>query len=702
MEKVFILKGLDCPNCSAKIEKEVGELEGITSSTVNLMKQTLTITLDENRARTIFPTIETIVHTHEPDVEVLESSSTPTSAEEDADEEDNRTRIIRLAAGAILYFAIIALHSFFALSDSLYLAGLIASYLILGYDVLWQALRNITHGRIFDEHFLMSISTVGAFGIGEYPEAVAVMLFYQVGEFFQDLAVDRSRHSIAGLMEIRPDIAHIRQDGIEKTVAPETVAIGSTIIVHPGERIPLDGQVVKGNSLLDTRALTGESVPRRIHVGDTALSGCIVKDGLIEVKVSHSFGESTASKIIDLVQNAASRKAPTERFITRFCRYYTPFVVAGAAVLGLIPPLFFGGLWADWLTRAFVFLVISCPCALVISIPLTFFSGIGAASRKGVLVKGSNYLESLTQLDTVVFDKTGTLTKGVFQVTGVDCAAGMANDDVLHLAVLAESQSRHPIALSIQQAWKKPLDTQELMDYQEVSGRGIRVTYKRKQILAGNEALLQEAGIAFTPSTAAGTKVYIAYGGTYAGCLHITDEVKEDSRQAIQGLKKAGVTQTVMLTGDADDIGRSVAQQLGLDKYYAQLLPQDKVDRLEELDAQKQPGKKLAFVGDGINDAPVLARADVGIAMGGLGSDAAIEAADVVLMTDEPSKLVTAIRVARATKSIAWQNIVLALGVKGLLLILGALGMANMWEAVFGDVGVMVLAVLNSMRALRA
>ena len=503
-------------------------------------------------------------------------------------------------------------------------------------------------------------------------------------------------------MDIRPDIAHIRHNGKEITVTPDTIAVGSTIIVHPGERIPLDGQVISGSSLLDTRALTGESVPRRVHSGDTALSGCIAKDGVIEIKVSHTFGESTASKIIDLVQNAASRKAPTERFITRFCRYYTPFVVFSAIFLGLIPPLFLGGLWADWLTRAFIFLVISCPCALVISIPLTFFSGIGAASRKGILVKGSNYLEALTQLGTVVFDKTGTLTKGVFRVTAIDSTDNFSKDTVLHLAALAESQSRHPIAQSIRQAWKNPIDTTTLSDYQELSGLGICVVYRGKEILAGNETLLHQKHITFTPSPATGTKVYIAYGGSYAGCLHITDEIKEDSRQAIQGLKDAGVSQTVMLTGDTEDIGRTVSQKLGLDTYYAQLLPQDKVDRLEELDAHKQIGKKLAFVGDGINDAPVLARADVGIAMGGLGSDAAIEAADVVLMTDEPSKLVTAIRVARATKGIAWQNIVLALGIKGLLLILGALGMATMWEAVFGDVGVMILAVLNSMRALRA
>lgn len=701
MEKVFILKGLDCPNCSAKIEKEVGELEGITSSTVNLMKQTLTITLDEDMARSITPVIETIVHTHEPDVEVQEKDGV-LSQEGEKDEEDTHRRILRLSAGAIVYIAIMILHAMIPFSDTAYLAGFVAAYFILGYDVLWQALRNITHGQIFDEHFLMSISTIGAFGIGEYPEAVAVMLFYQIGEWFQDMAVDRSRRSISGLMDIRPDVAHIRQDGKEITVAPDTIAIGSTIIVHPGERIPLDGQVTSGSSLLDTRALTGESVPRRVHSGDTALSGCIAKDGVIEIKVSRTFGESTASKIIDLVQNAASRKAPTERFITRFCRYYTPFVVFSALLLGLVPPLFFGGLWADWLIRSFIFLVISCPCALVISIPLTFFSGIGAASRKGILVKGSNYLEALTQLGTVVFDKTGTLTKGVFRVTAIDSTDNFSKDTVLHLAALAESQSRHPIAQSIRQAWKNPIDTTTLSDYQELSGLGICVVYRGKEILAGNETLLHQKHITFTPSPAAGTKVYIAYGGSYAGCLHITDEIKEDSRQAIQGLKDAGVSQTVMLTGDAEDIGRTVSQKLGLDTYYAQLLPQDKVDRLEELDAHKQIGKKLAFVGDGINDAPVLARADVGIAMGGLGSDAAIEAADVVLMTDEPSKLVTAIRVARATKGIAWQNIILALGIKGLLLILGALGMATMWEAVFGDVGVMILAVLNSMRALRA
>ena len=606
--------------------------------------------------------------------------------------------LTRIIVAAVLFLAGSLLH----LPEYIEMGVFLACYAVVGWDIVWKAITNILNGQVFDENFLMTIATIGALILGEHSEGVAVMLFYQVGEWFQSYAVSKSRKSIASLMDIRPDIAHIRHNGKEITVTPDTIAVGSTIIVHPGERIPLDGQVISGSSLLDTRALTGESVPRRVHSGDTALSGCIAKDGVIEIKVSHTFGESTASKIIDLVQNAASRKAPTERFITRFCRYYTPFVVFSAIFLGLIPPLFLGGLWTDWLTRSFIFLVISCPCALVISIPLTFFSGIGAASRKGILVKGSNYLEALTQLGTVVFDKTGTLTKGVFCVTAIDSTDNFSKDTVLHLAALAESQSRHPIAQSIRQAWKNPIDTTTLSDYQELSGLGICVVYRGKEILAGNETLLHQKHITFTPSPVAGTKVYIAYGGSYAGCLHITDEIKEDSRQAIQGLKDAGVSQTVMLTGDAEDIGRTVSQKLGLDTYYAQLLPQDKVDRLEELDAHKQIGKKLAFVGDGINDAPVLARADVGIAMGGLGSDAAIEAADVVLMTDEPSKLVTAIRVARATKGIAWQNIVLALGIKGLLLILGALGMATMWEAVFGDVGVMILAVLNSMRALRA
>ena len=581
------------------------------------------------------------------------------------------------------------------------LAFLIVAYVILGWDVVWQAVKNITRGQVFDEHFLMSVSTIGAFAIGEYPEAVAVMLFYQVGEFFQSLAVKRSRKSISDLMDIRPDSATVKRNGVLQVVSPESVAVGEIIVVKPGEKIPLDGIVVDGESMLDTKALTGESVPRSIRKGDEALSGCINQSGLLTLKVTKSFGESTVSKITDLVENASARKAPTENFITTFARYYTPVVVGMAAVLAIIPPLVLGGGWSEWLRRGFVFLIVSCPCALVISIPLTFFGGIGAASKRGVLVKGSNYLEALNKVSVVVFDKTGTLTKGVFEVANIIPAAGYQKEQVLEYAAQAESYSNHPIAKSILATYGKPIDQKQFSDFEEISGHGISVMVQGKKVLAGNSKLMESEKIAYAACDAAGTKFYVAADGSYVGCILIADEVKPDSKCAIAELKKIGVEKTVMLTGDDERIGKSVADELGLDAYYAQLLPDQKVEKLEMLDKQKRQGSKLAFVGDGINDAPVLARADVGIAMGGLGSDAAIEAADVVLMTDEPSKLVEAIDVAKATKRIVMQNIVIALGIKSVFLVLGALGMAGMWEAVFGDVGVTIIAVLNAMRILK-
>lgn len=556
-------------------------------------------------------------------------------------------------------------------------------------------------GQVFDEHFLMSVSTIGAFAIGEYPEAVAVMLFYQVGEFFQSLAVKRSRKSISDLMDIRPDSATVKRNGVLQVVSPESVAVGEIIVVKPGEKIPLDGIVVDGESMLDTKALTGESVPRSIRKGDEALSGCINQSGLLTLKVTKSFGESTVSKITDLVENASARKAPTENFITTFARYYTPVVVGMAAVLAIIPPLVLGGGWSEWLRRGFVFLIVSCPCALVISIPLTFFGGIGAASKRGVLVKGSNYLEALNKVSVVVFDKTGTLTKGVFEVANIIPAAGYQKEQVLEYAAQAESYSNHPIAKSILATYGKPIDQKQFSGFEEISGHGISVMVQGKKVLAGNSKLMESEKIAYAACDAAGTKFYVAADGSYVGCILIADEVKPDSKCAIAELKKIGVEKTVMLTGDDERIGKSVADELGLDAYYAQLLPDQKVEKLEMLDKQKRQGSKLAFVGDGINDAPVLARADVGIAMGGLGSDAAIEAADVVLMTDEPSKLVEAIDVAKATKRIVMQNIVTALGIKSVFLVLGALGMAGMWEAVFGDVGVTIIAVLNAMRILK-
>ena len=651
-------------------------------------------------------TVTTIVHSHEPDVEVSEKqleATAPVKKDEKAAvyNDEDKKRTIRLAVGAVVYAIGMALTVFAKLPTLAELAFLIVAYVILGWDVVWQAVKNITRGQVFDEHFLMSVSTIGAFAIGEYPEAVAVMLFYQVGEFFQSLAVKRSRKSISDLMDIRPDSATVKRNGILQVVSPESVAVGEIIVVKPGEKIPLDGIVVDGESMLDTKALTGESVPRSIRKGDEALSGCINQSGLLTLKVTKSFGESTVSKITDLVENASARKAPTENFITTFARYYTPVVVGMAAVLAIIPPLVLGGGWSEWLRRGFVFLIVSCPCALVISIPLTFFGGIGAASKRGVLVKGSNYLEALNKVSVVVFDKTGTLTKGVFEVANIIPAAGYQKEQVLEYAAQAESYSNHPIAKSILATYGKPIDQKQFSDFEEISGHGISVMVQGKKVLAGNSKLMESEKIAYAACDAAGTKFYVAADGSYVGCILIADEVKPDSKCAIAELKKIGVEKTVMLTGDDERIGKSVADELGLDAYYAQLLPDQKVEKLEMLDKQKRQGSKLAFVGDGINDAPVLARADVGIAMGGLGSDAAIEAADVVLMTDEPSKLVEAIDVAKATKRIVMQNIVIALGIKSVFLVLGALGMAGMWEAVFGDVGVTIIAVLNAMRILK-
>lgn len=703
MEKIFILKGLDCPNCSAKIEKEVGELAGVSSSSINLMKQSLTISVEEDALSLVTKQIETIVHSHEPDVTVTEyiAESSVSTQKTKSEDYNNKIRIIRLIAGALIFISGIISNEFINVSLPVYLIFLVLAYIILGGDVVIKAIKNITKGRIFDENFLMSLSTIGAFVIGEYPEAVAVMLFYQIGEYFQDLAVNRSRKSIANLMNIRPDFATVLRNGEQTIVSPKTVSIGEIIVVKPGEKIPLDGIILEGDSMLDTKALTGESVPRTVHKGDEALSGCVNQNGVLTIQVTKAFGESTVSKIIELVENASSRKAPTENFITTFARYYTPVVVIFALILAVAPPLLFNAEWIEWIHRAFVFLVISCPCALVISIPLTFFGGIGAASKHGVLVKGSNYLESLNNVSTVVFDKTGTLTKGVFKVTEIVPDNGFTVDRILEYGAKAEIYSNHPIAKSIIAAYEKDVDGTNITDYKEISGYGISVTVDNKKILAGNSKLMTAEQIHYRPCNKAGTKVYVAVDGKYAGCILITDEIKEDSKRAIAELKRIGIEKTVMLTGDDEMIGKAVSRKLGLDEYYAQLLPDQKVLKLEELDSQKPLKSKLAFIGDGINDAPVLARADVGIAMGGIGSDAAIEAADVVLMTDEPSKLVEAIEVAKATKHIVIQNIVLALTVKVIFMVLGAFGIAGMWEAVFGDVGVALIAVMNAMRTLK-
>ena len=704
MKKIFLLRGLDCPNCSAKIEREVGELEGVSSSVVNLMKQTLTISVDASVATAVAKQIEAIVHNHEPEVEVseyvVEATAIKNTKSED-NKDDSKKMIFRLISGAVFFAIGIILGELVKAPLPVELAFLIVSYIILGGDVVLKAVKNITKGRVFDENFLMTLSTVGAFIIGEYPEAVAVMLFYQVGEFFQDMSVKRSRKSIANLMDIRPDSATINRNGELVTVAPESVSIGEVIVVKPGEKIPLDGIVIDGESMIDTKALTGESVPRTVHQGDEALSGCINQSGVLTMRVTKAFDESTVAKIIDLVENASSRKAPTENFITTFARYYTPVVVILAAILAIVPPLAFGGDWIEWIRRGMVFLVISCPCALVISIPLTFFGGIGTASKHGVLVKGSNYLEALNNVSTIVFDKTGTLTKGVFNVTDIISANGFTNEQVLEYAARAESFSNHPISKSILASYGKEVDQETITDYKEISGYGISVVADGKKVLVGNIKLMDAENVLYTVCDKIGTKVYVAIDGQYAGCILIADEVKADSKSAIAALKCIGVEKIVMLTGDDERICKAVAEQLGLDEYSAQLLPNQKVEKLELLDSQKRSGSKLAFIGDGINDAPVLARADVGIAMGGLGSDAAIEAADVVLMTDEPSKLVEAIKVAKATKRIVIQNIVIALTIKSIFLVLGAFGIAGMWEAVFGDVGVAMIAVLNAMRIMK-
>ena len=616
-------------------------------------------------------------------------------------EDLNKRKIIQLISGIILFAAGLVLKKVFPDEVTYHFAAFGFSYLILGGEVVWQALKNITKGQIFDENFLMSVATIGAFAIGDFPEGVAVMLFYQIGEYFQDAAVQKSKKSITSLMDIRPDYANLKRGNDIEKVAPDTVKIGEIILIRPGEKVPLDGLVTDGDSMLDTSALTGESVPRSVKPGESVLAGCINQSGVLTVEVTREFGESTVARIIDLVENASSKKAPSENFITTFSRYYTPVVVGLALLLAVIPPLFFGGIWTEWINRGLIFLVISCPCALVISIPLGFFGGIGAASKRGILIKGSNYLEALNSLDTVVFDKTGTLTKGVFEVRGLYPAGETTKEHLLEYAAKAESFSNHPIARSIMKAYGGEIEKEALRDYEEISGHGIRVTSDEAVILAGNDKLMKRENIDFQQNDDIGTKVYVAVNGIFAGAIVIADEIKADSRRAITRLKEAGVRKTVMLTGDNVQIAEAIANELGLSEVHAQLLPDQKVEQVEILDKSKPAKGKLAFVGDGINDAPVLARADIGIAMGGLGSDAAIEAADVVLMTDEPTKLVEAIAIARKTKRIVWQNIAFALGVKGIILLFGAFGIATMWEAVFADVGVSLIAILNAMRVLR-
>lgn len=609
--------------------------------------------------------------------------------------------VARIAASAVLLVAAVLIPYEGPWRFVLFLPA----YFVIGWDVLWKAARNIAHGQVFDENFLMALATVGAFctgffGEGEYPEAVFVMLFYQVGELFQGYAVGKSRKSIASLMDIRPDYANVERDGQLTQVDPEEVAVGDTITVKAGERVPLDGVVLEGQSMVNTSALTGESVPRQVQPGDDVISGCVNQSGLLRVRVTKPFGESTVQKILDLVENSSSKKAKAENFITKFARYYTPIVVFCALALALVPPLFVGD-WVGWVQKALIFLVVSCPCALVISVPLSFFGGIGGASRQGILVKGGNYLEVLANTEIVVFDKTGTLTKGVFNVTAIH-PEEYSESGLLEMAALAESYSDHPISRSLKEAWGQELDASRVGEVEELSGRGVRAQVDGKTVCAGNDKLMEDIGVKWHPCHHVGTTVHVAVEGKYTGHIVISDEVKPDAKEAIAALKAQGVKKTVMLTGDAKAVGESVAKDLGLDEAYTQLLPGDKVDRVEALLSEKSPKGKLAFVGDGINDAPVLSRADIGIAMGALGSDAAIEAADIVLMDDKPSKIAKAMEISKRTLRIVRQNIVFALAVKLLVLALTPFGIANMWEAVFADVGVMVIAILNASRALQA
>ena len=577
----------------------------------------------------------------------------------------------------------------------------IIAYAIVGFDIVKKAFRNILRGKVFDENFLMTVATIGAFGIGEFPEAVAVMLFYQVGELFQSYAVDKSRKSISNLMNIRPDFANVERDGKTEKIDPDEVKIGEIIIVKPGEKIPLDGNIIEGKTSLDTKALTGETIPREVQEGDEILSGCINLNSVIKIRVTKEYGESTVSKILDLVENASSKKSKSENFITKFAQYYTPIVVIIAVLLAILPPLIIkDATLSDWIYRALSFLVVSCPCALVISIPLSFFGGIGAASKMGILIKGSNYLEAIANTEIIVFDKTGTLTEGVFEVQKVE-TVGISDKELIKIAAYAENYSNHPISLSVKEAYNEKIDETQIINTQEISGLGIVAKINEKNVLVGNEKLMNENNIEFTKCNDIGTILYVAIDNKYAGYILISDKIKKDSQKAIQNLKKNYIKETVMLTGDRKSVGENVTQKLGLDKVYTELLPAGKVEKVEELLKEKSEKGKLAFVGDGINDAPVLALADIGIAMGGLGSDAAIEAADVVLMTDEPSKIVDAIHLSKRTMNIVKENIIFAISIKVLVLILSAFGLSTMWEAVFADVGVSILAIINALRILK-
>ena len=718
-ECMLSIEGLDCPNCAAKVERKINTLEGIKEATVDFLGKKIIILTDEIFGDKISENklaelIQAEVDKIEDGVKVLALKANTKENSNSQKEEDTGKIKKKLLIGGILFLlGIFVPKSLLIPKFTIFLI----SYFIIGGNVLLSAFKNILNGQVFDENFLMAIATIGAFAIGEYPEGVAVMLFYQLGELFQGIAVNNSRKSIVSLMDIRPDYANIKVEKGIKKVSPEKIKVGEIIVVKPGEKVPLDGKIVKGASTFDTSALTGESLPREAKAGDDVLSGFINKNGLIEIQVAKVFSESTVSKILYLMENAGSKKSKTENFITKFARYYTPVVVITALILAIFPPLLIqGATFSDWIYRALIFLVVSCPCALVISIPLGFFGGIGGASRHGILIKGTNYLEVLNNLESVVMDKTGTLTKGIFKVTEVNAENNIKINDfqnnkteltkplLLKYAAHIEKFSNHPIAQSIVSEYENSaskVDENVVKDFEEISGFGIKVNINNHQFLAGNSKLMDLKNIKFEKNRNLGTVIYFAADQKYIGNILISDEIKEDSEKAIKGMKENGVKEIVMLTGDNETIGKNIAKKLGIDKVFTELLPDEKVEKLEKIYKSKSEKGKVAFVGDGINDAPVLARADLGIAMGGAGSDAAIEAADVVIMNDEPSKIVTAIKIAKKTKEIVWQNITIAFAVKIVVMALGLFGDATMWEAVFADVGVALLAVLNATRVLR-
>lgn len=698
-KRVFTLKGLGCADCAAKIENKIQSLPDVSDAIVDFASKKLYLEINSKaNIQEVIHRSSEIAQKIEPDIKLMEFNKEAMQSREPHEENISKKEIIFLGIGALIFFIALLIKD----TPTAKIVLHFISYVIVGRKVLLKAFRNILNGQIFDENFLMAIASIGAFAIHEYPEGVAVMLFYQVGEMFQDMAVNRSRKSISALMDIRPDFAHLKKGDELAKVSPEVVSIGDIIVVKPGEKVPLDGKVIEGQSMLDTSALTGESLLRDVAKDSMVLSGSINTHGVLSVEVTKAFGESTVSKILDLVENASSKKAPTENFITKFARYYTPFVVISAAALAIIPPLLLpSATFSEWINRALVFLVVSCPCALVISIPLSFFGGIGGASRNGILIKGSNYLEALNKVETIVFDKTGTLTKGIFKVTQIKPSNELDESMLLEYAAHAESYSNHPIAYSILEAYGKNINQEKITNYNEVSGYGIKATIKGKMVLVGNARWMEKQNISFNPIESTGTIVYIAIDEKYMGSLVISDEIKDDSYEALKTLKSMGIKKRIMLTGDRKAVAEKIGSDLGLDSVYSELLPDEKVAILERLEKEKASKNKLIFVGDGINDAPVLARSDIGVAMGGLGSDAAIEAADIVLMTDEPLKLVHVIEIAKRTRKIVWENIIFALGIKGIVLLLGAVGIATMWEAVFADVGVAIIAILNAMRVLK-